>query len=111
MARRDLSIFDQLRPTDRPAEPARAKTFRKQNVIGKNSTGSSLPSKNIVESDDRAVGQKWSKQFKIALRGFVAMIAVDPKNANRLSPLLRQILRNPFEYLHKVFLTAAPKII
>ena len=111
MTRCDFSIFHELRPTNRPAEPARAKFLRKQNVIGKNSTWSALPSKNIVEGNDRAFGQKRSKQFEIALRGFVTMIAIDPKNTNRFAPLFRQILREPFEYLHRVFLTAAPKII
>lgn len=92
MASRELSIFDELRPTNRTAQTAGANVFQTQNVIGKNSTRSALPSKDVVEGDDRAVGQKRLKQFEILFCGRVTMIPIDPKNTNRFAPLLRQLL-------------------
>src|SRR5919109_1075755 len=39
------------------------------------------------------------------------MVAVDPKDANWLTPFFSQILRETFEHSYKLFLTGASKII
>src|ERR1700736_5484118 len=111
MTSRELSIFYELRPTDRSAQTAGAEFSRQQNIIGKHTKRSRRQPEHVVKSDDRAVGQEGPKQFEILFRCFVAMIAIDPKNTNRFAPLRRQILRKTFEHFDEAVHSRPLKVV